>query len=58
MITTNSITQEMNAQVAHEIPRPAGGFKTERDQLNFELARDLRLFQQGRPYFSMGMYRR
>ena len=45
MITTDTITKEINAQLAAEIPWPAGGFETEAERIEFTLRRDARKFE-------------
>lgn len=42
MITTDSITRENNAQIAWEIPFPAGGFETVAERSAFNLRRKAR----------------
>jgi len=45
MITTDSITRELNAQIAWEIPFPAGGFQTDAERSAFNLRREGRQFE-------------
>ena len=45
MITTDSITRELNAQIAWEIPFPAGGFETDAERSAFNLRREARQFE-------------
>ncbi len=45
MITTDSITKELNAQIAWEIPFPAGGFETDAERSAFNLRREARQFE-------------
>jgi hypothetical protein len=45
MITTDSITRELNAQIAWEIPFPAGGFETDAERSAFILRREARQFE-------------
>ena len=45
MITTDSITRELNAQIAWEIPFPAGGFQTDAERSAFNLRREARQFE-------------
>ncbi len=45
MITTDSITRELNAQIAWEIPFPAGGFQTDAERSAFFLRREARQFE-------------
>lgn len=45
MITTDSITREIYAQIAWEIPFPAGGFETEAERSAFNLRREARQFE-------------
>lgn len=42
--TTACIAAQMRAQVARELPEPAGGFRDEAHRLAFRLTRDLRFF--------------
>ena len=42
---TDSITRELNAQIAWEIPFPAGGFETDAERSAFTLRREARQFE-------------
>jgi hypothetical protein len=41
-VTTASITAEMRAQVARELPEPPASFRNEAHRLSFQVSRELR----------------